>query len=77
MFNVGGIKLTDHHDVAQKYRDSAHWSFTSNLKLTKRGLVIFHNLKGYGSHLIMQEIGKFDEKLSYSKCIRKTHGFYN
>ena len=26
--------------------------------------MIFHNLKGYDSHLIMQEIGKFDVKIS-------------
>ena len=25
--------------------------------------VIFHNLKGYDGHLIMQEIGKFDQKI--------------
>ena len=25
---------------------------------------MFHNLKGYGSHLIMQEIGKSDGKVN-------------
>ena len=25
---------------------------------------IFHNLRGYDSHLIMQEIGKFDVKVN-------------
>ena len=25
---------------------------------------MFHNLKGYDSHLIMQEIGKFDGKVN-------------
>ena len=28
--------------------------------MTKKVPVIFHNLKGYEIHLIMQEIGKFD-----------------
>ena len=37
-----------------KYRGSAHWSFTVNLKLTKKIPVIFHKLRGYDSHLIMQ-----------------------
>ena len=35
-----------------------------DLKLTKKVSVIFHNLRGYGSHLIMQEIDKFDVKIS-------------
>ena len=32
--------------------------------MTKKVSVIFHNLIGYDSHLIMQEIGKFDVKIS-------------
>ena len=46
-----------------KYRSSAHWNCNISLKLTKKNPVIFHNLKGYDSHLIMQEIGKFDVKI--------------
>ena len=33
-----------------------------NLKLTKKVPVIFHNVQGYDSHLIINEIGKFDAK---------------
>ena len=47
-----------------KFGDSAHWDCNINLKLTSRILVIFHNLRGYDSYLIMQEIGKFDVKVS-------------
>ena len=47
-----------------KYRGSAHWSCNINLKLTKKVPVLFHKLKGYDSHLIMEEIGKFDVKVN-------------
>ena len=50
--------------MAGKYRDFAHCSCNINLKLTKKVPVIFHNLKGYDSHLIMQKIGKFDGKVN-------------
>ena len=47
-----------------KYRDTAHWSYNINHKLTKKTPVIFHILKGYDSHLIIKEISKFDVKVS-------------
>ena len=56
-------KVRDHDREAGKYRGS-QWSCSINVTLTKRVPVIFHNLKGYDSHLIMQEIGKFDVKIS-------------
>ena len=35
-----------------------------NFQLTKKVLVIFHNLRGYDSHLIFNELDKFDVKVS-------------
>ena len=35
-----------------------------NLKMSKKVPVIFHNLRGYDSHLIIKEISKFDVKVS-------------
>ena len=35
-----------------------------NFKLSKKAPVIFHNLRGYGSHLIIKEISNFDVKVS-------------
>ena len=60
---AGGNKVRDHDHITGKYRGSAHRSCNINLKLTKKVPVVFHNLKGYES-LIMQEIGKFDVKIS-------------
>ena len=61
-FGVGD-KVRDHCHITRNYRGSAHWSCNVNLKLTKKVPVIFHNLRGYVSHLIMQEISKFDVKV--------------
>ena len=46
-------KVTDRDQVTGKYRSSAYWNCNSNLKLTKKVSGIFHNLEGYGIHLII------------------------
>ena len=63
IFDVGDNKAKDHCHVTEKYKDSTQWSCNINLKLTKKVPVICHNLRGCDSHLIMQEIGKFDAKV--------------
>ena len=35
----------------------------TNLKISKKVPVIFHNLRGYDSHLIIKEINNFDVKV--------------
>ena len=64
LFNVGDNKVKDHCHITGKYRGLAHWSYNSSLRLTKNVSVISHNLRGYDSHLIIQEIGKFDVKVN-------------
>ena len=64
LFDVGDDKVRDHSHITGKYRGAAHWSCNINLKLTKKIPVIFHNLRGYDSHLIIKEISKFDIKVN-------------
>ena len=53
-------KVRDHCHITGKYRGSAHWSCNINLKISKKAPVIYHNLKGYDSHLIFKELSKFN-----------------
>ena len=64
LFEIEDEKVRDHCHMTGKYRGAAHWSCNINLKLTKKIPVIFHNLRRYGSHLIIKEISKFDAKVS-------------
>ena len=48
------IKVRDHCHVTGKNRGSAHRDFNIKVKLNHK----FHNLKKYGSHLIIQEPAK-------------------
>ena len=62
--DVGDNKVRDHCHITGKYRGHAHWSCNINLKLSKKLVVIFHNLRGYDSHLIFKELSKFNCSIS-------------
>ena len=64
LINHNDEKVRDHCHVTGKFRGAAHWSCNINFQLTKKIPVIFHNLKGYDSHLIFSELNKFDAKIS-------------
>ena len=64
LINNDDEKVRDHCHITGKFRDAAHWSCNINLQLTKKVPVIFHNLRGYDSHLIFNELDKFDVKIN-------------
>ena len=64
IINDDDEKIRDHCHVTGKFRGVAHWSCNINFQLTKRIPVIFHNLKGYDSHLIFSVLHKFNVKIS-------------
>ena len=56
-------KVRDRCHVTGKFRGAAHWDCNIYFQLTKKIPVIFHNLKGYDSHLIFSELHKFNLKV--------------
>ena len=54
------VKVRYHCHITGKYRSSAHRHCNINLKLNHKIPFIFHNLKNYDSHLIMQQLDKFN-----------------
>ena len=59
---TGDDRVRDHCHITGKYRGSAHKDCNLNFELTNKIPVVFHNLKGYDSHFIMQEIGNIVKK---------------
>ena len=57
-------KVRYHFHVTRKFRGAAHWDCHIKFQLNEKVFVIFHNLKGYDSHLIFSELNKFDIKIS-------------
>ena len=60
------VKVRDHSPITGKHRYSAQGDCNINLRLNHKTSVVFYNLKNYDSHLIMQELDKFNlKKFSY------------
>ena len=69
IINHDDEKVRDHYHITSKFRGAAHQSCNLNFQLTKKIPVIFHNLKGYDSHLIFFALHKFNLKINVKKYI--------
>ena len=65
-YNKTDVRVRDHCHVTGQYRGSAHQDCNLNFRITDKIPVIFHNLHGYDSHFIMQEIGEIGKKNTYT-----------
>ena len=67
------VRVRDHCHITGKYRGSAHQDCNLKLRISPKEFkvpVIFHNLRGYDSHFIMQEIGSIGKSNNLSiNCI--------
>ena len=62
------IRVRDHCHITGKFRGSAHQDYNLKLRIKPDNIkipVIFHNLCGYDSHFIMQQIGEIAKKHAY------------
>ena len=64
LINDDNEKVRDHCHITSKFSRAAYQSYNLNFQLTKRIPVIFHNLKGYDSHLIFSVVHKFNLKIN-------------
>ena len=60
LIDIGDNKVRDHCHISSKYRGPSHWSCNINLKISGKLVVIFHNLRGYDSHLVFKGLNKFN-----------------
>src|SRR2546426_5600179 len=63
-FTDENYKVRDHCHVTNKFRGPACNRCNLQMKLTHTIPVIFHNLRGYDSHLLLQELGSFKREIN-------------
>ena len=59
-----GDSVRDHCHITGEYRGAAHNACNLKLRLNPSILVVFHNPRGYDSHLLMQAISKVEGRVS-------------
>ena len=63
------VRVRDHCHITGEFRGSAHQECNLKLRIKPEDIkipVIFHNLRGYDSHFIMQQIGEIANKHGYT-----------
>ena len=63
------VRVRDHCHITGEFRCSAHQECNLKLRIKPENIkipVIFHNLHGYDSHFIMQQIGEIANKHGYT-----------
>ena len=73
----GVVKVKNHCHIIGKYRGSARRGCNMKVKLNDKISMVFHNLKDYESHLVMQELGKFDFKINVMSNVFEKHMAFN
>ena len=64
-YRVDDVPVRDHCHITGKYRGSAHQTCNLKLQISAEKIkipVVFHNLKGYDSHFIINELGEIIKK---------------
>ena len=62
------VRVRDHCHITGRFRGSAHQECNRKVRVKPEDikiLVIFHNLRGYDSHFIMQQIGEIAKNHAY------------
>ena len=62
------VRVRDHCHITGNFRGSAHQECNLKLRIKPENLkipVIFHNLRGYDCHFIMQQIGEIAKKYAH------------
>ena len=62
------VRVRDHCHITGKFRGSAHQECNLKLRIKPEDTkipIIFHNLQGYDSHFIMQQIGEIAKNYAY------------
>ena len=73
VYDEDSVRVRDHCHMTGRYRGSAHQSCNLNFKVTKKIPVVFHNLRGYDGHFIMQQIGRVCKERSWVDEKGKKH----
>jgi len=63
LFKGGDKKVRDHCHYSGEFRGAAHNQCNLLFRKPEHVPVIFHNLAGYDSHLLIKRLGKMQEKI--------------